>query len=63
MTLQSGSPTQPVTGGIAVTPDGTKVFATVGIFEVDVTTPKFVKMIPVGQAPGSARDHVKTSYT
>jgi YVTN family beta-propeller protein len=55
--LQSGSPTQPVTGGIAVTPDGTTVFATdsatAGIFEVDVTTHKFVKMIPAGQAPGS----------
>jgi YVTN family beta-propeller protein len=55
--LQSGSPTQPVTGGIAVTPDGTKVFATdsasAGIFEVDVITHKFVKMIPAGQAPGS----------
>jgi DNA-binding beta-propeller fold protein YncE len=55
--LQSGSPTQPVTGGIAVTPDGTKVFATdsttAGIFEVDVTTHKLVKMIPAGQAPGS----------
>jgi YVTN family beta-propeller protein len=55
--LQSGSPTQPVTGGIAITPDGTKVFATdsasAGIFEVDVTKHKLVKMIPVGQAPGS----------
>jgi YVTN family beta-propeller protein len=55
--LQSGPPTQPVTGGIAVTPDGTKVFATdsgtAGIFEVDVTTQKFVEMIPVGQSPGS----------
>jgi YVTN family beta-propeller protein len=55
--LQSGSPTQPVTGGIAVTPDGTKVFATdsasAGIFEVDVTTLKLVNMISVGQAPGS----------
>jgi YVTN family beta-propeller protein len=57
VTLQLGSPTQPVTGGIAVTPDGTKVFATdsatAGIFEVDVTTQKLVKMIPAGQAPGS----------
>jgi YVTN family beta-propeller protein len=26
---------------------------TAGIFEVDVTTHTFVKMIPVGQAPGS----------
>ena len=55
--LQSGSPTQPVTGGIAVTADGTKVFATdsasAGIFEVDVTTQKLVSMIPVGQSPGS----------
>lgn len=55
--LQPGSPTQPVTGGIAVTPDGTTVFATdsatAGIFEVDVTTHKLVKMLPVGQAPGS----------
>jgi YVTN family beta-propeller protein len=55
--LQSGPPTQPVTGGIAVTPDGTKVFAadsvTAGIFEVDVATQKLVEMIPVGQAPGS----------
>ena len=57
VSLQSGSPTQPVTGGIAVTPDGKTVFATdsgtAGIFEVDVTTNKFVKMIPAGQAPGS----------
>jgi YVTN family beta-propeller protein len=57
VSLQSGSPTQPVTGGIAVTPDGTKVFATdsasAGIFEVDVTTHKLVSMISVGQAPGS----------
>ena len=55
--LPSSPPTQPVTGGIAVTPDGTKVFATdsgtAGIFEVDLTTQKFVEMIPVGQAPGS----------
>jgi YVTN family beta-propeller protein len=55
--LQLGSPTQPVTGGIAVTPDGTKVFATdsgsARIFEVDVTTQKLVNRIPVGQAPGS----------
>ena len=28
VSLQSGSPTQPVTGGIAVTPDGKTVFAT-----------------------------------
>jgi YVTN family beta-propeller protein len=57
VSLQSGSPTQPVTGGIAVTPDGTKVFATdsasAGIFEVDVITQKLVSMISVGQAPGS----------
>ncbi|MBV8278343.1 MAG: beta-propeller fold lactonase family protein [Verrucomicrobia bacterium] len=57
VSLRSGSPTQPVTGGIAVTPDGTKVFATdsasAGIFEVDVTTQKLVKMISAGQAPGS----------
>ena len=55
--LPSSPPTQPVTGGIAVTPDGTKVFATdsgtAGIFEVDLTTQKFVEMIAVGQAPGS----------
>jgi YVTN family beta-propeller protein len=57
VSLQSGAPTQPVTGGIAITPDGTKVFATdsatAGIFEVDITTNKLVKMIPAGQAPGS----------
>jgi YVTN family beta-propeller protein len=55
--LQNGSPTQPVTGGIAVTPDGTRVFASDGsfpqVYEVDVTANKLIQTILVGQMPGT----------
>jgi len=46
-----------VTGGIAVTPDGTRVFASDGssstVFEVDVVNHKLIRQIKVGQTAGN----------
>lgn len=55
--LALGIPEQPVSGGIAVTADGTTVFATDGnspaIFEVNTGTNKLIKKISAGVSPGS----------
>jgi len=54
--LENGGANQPVTGGIAITRDGTRVFADDGqdnnIFEVDVTQNKVVRTIKAGSTPG-----------
>jgi len=54
--LEYGGASSPATGGIAVTPDGTRVFADDGgdnkIFEVDVTRNKVVRTIKAGSTPG-----------
>jgi YVTN family beta-propeller protein len=54
--LENNGATQPATAGIAVTPDGTRVFADDGgdnnIFEVDVTQNKVVLTIQAGSVPG-----------
>jgi YVTN family beta-propeller protein len=54
--VADNGPEQPVTGGIAVTPDGTRVFLDDGadnrIFEVDVTQNKVVATIRAGSTPG-----------
>jgi YVTN family beta-propeller protein len=55
--LANGAPSQPVTGGIAVTPDGTRVFASDGssstVFEVDVINHKLIRQIKAGQTAGN----------
>jgi YVTN family beta-propeller protein len=56
--LHSGLPSQPVTGGLAVTPDGTKLFASDGsastpVFEVDLVQNKVIGRIRAGLAPGT----------
>jgi YVTN family beta-propeller protein len=47
----------PATQGVAVTPDGTHVFAdillTSDVFVVDTSSEKVIKTIPVGSAPGN----------
>ena len=54
--LEYGGPTQPVTSGIAVTPNGKTVFADDGfgamVFEVDATREKLVRAINVGATAG-----------
>jgi YVTN family beta-propeller protein len=54
--LENGGPTQPVTSGIAVTPDGKKVFADdafgATVFEVNAVTEKLVRTINVGNTAG-----------
>lgn len=55
--LANAAPSQPVTGGIAVTPDGKLVFASDGfgtsVYEVDVTHNQLIKTIPAGKTPGT----------
>jgi DNA-binding beta-propeller fold protein YncE len=52
----NNGPTQPVTSGIALTPDGTHVFLDDGsdnkIFEIDLTQNKIVATIQAGSLPG-----------
>ena len=54
--LANGGPEQPITSGIAVTPDGATVFADNGfdnqVFEIDVAQNQLVKTITVGAYPG-----------
>ena len=54
--VTDAGPEQPVTGGIAVTPDGRHVFLDDGldnkVFEVDVTQNKVVATIRAGSTPG-----------
>ena len=54
--LENNGASSPATGGIAVTPDGTRVFADDGgdnkIFEVDVTKNKVIRTIKAGAIPG-----------
>jgi large repetitive protein len=54
--LERNGANQPATAGIAVTPDGTRVFADDGgddhILEVDVTQNKVIQTIQAGSTPG-----------
>ena len=54
--VADAAPEQPVTSGLAVTPDGTRVFLNDGldnrIFEVDVTQNKVLAAIRAGKTPG-----------
>jgi YVTN family beta-propeller protein len=56
LSVADAGPTQPVTSGIAVTPDGSRLFMDDGqdnrIFEVDLTQDKVVETIRAGSTPG-----------